>query len=171
MAEINANEARHAYSGLLLIPGFESLRFSPLLKLAKRLWGGGSKYNDFWDAKIVLKKLVEGQLDWNDVRQVRDRLILLLRLCHLCRSVDLQRCCRRLAAGCWLQLRRKGALRAKFERLLELQQPAVSPLHVAKRYVEFTAGQVPPGGALFVVYFRLTNPCLQMLWEASPKPC
>ena len=41
MAEINANEARHAYSGLLLIPGFESLRFSPLLKLAKRLWGGG----------------------------------------------------------------------------------------------------------------------------------
>jgi hypothetical protein len=43
MAEINANEARHAYSGLLLIPGFESLRFSPLLKLAKRLWGGGKQ--------------------------------------------------------------------------------------------------------------------------------
>ena len=101
---------------------------------------------------------MESQLDWNDVRQVRDRLILLLRLCHLCRSVDLQRCCRRLAAGCWLQLRRKGALRAKFERLLELQQPAVSPLHVAKRYVELTAGQVPPGGALFCSLFSPYKP-------------
>ena len=41
-------EARNAFAALLLIPGLESLRFSPLLKPAKKLWSGGHpKYSDF----------------------------------------------------------------------------------------------------------------------------
>ena len=34
----NFNEARVAYSALLLIPGMEKLRFSPFLSQSKRLW-------------------------------------------------------------------------------------------------------------------------------------
>ena len=55
---ISPSEAKHAYSALLLIPGLESLKFSPLLKQCKREWNASiAMYSDFWDAPEVLKKL------------------------------------------------------------------------------------------------------------------
>ena len=54
MSQRNQNQARHAYSACCLLPGFESLRFSPLLKAEKRKWNSSqAAYSDFWEADEV----------------------------------------------------------------------------------------------------------------------
>ena len=88
----NNTEARMAYCACLKIPGFESLRFSPLLVQKKKLWNKSQpKYSIFWEAEKVLEKLGKCPLDWKSIKGVRDRLILVFRLLHLTRSVDLHR--------------------------------------------------------------------------------
>ena len=71
------NEGRNAYAGLLLVPGWESIRFSPFIKDCKRLWAThGDKYSEFCDAKKVLETLMHTPLLWDNVEHVRDRTIL-----------------------------------------------------------------------------------------------
>ena len=54
------SKARNAYSALLFLPGWDQLRFSPLLSNFKRGWQSTqAKYSTFWDAQDVLKKLAE----------------------------------------------------------------------------------------------------------------
>ena len=120
----------------------------------------GSKYADFWDAKMVLQKLLCQNLDWSSVREVRDRTILILRLFHLCRSVDLQRSRRRKAlmqGATWLWLQRKGQARGHFEKLLQLPCAALSPAHLLDAYVKLTAERGPQGGPLFVSLHPLSR--------------
>ena len=53
---INKNHARNCYSALLLIPGLDQLRFSPLLKQCKRNWNQGvPKYPAFYSAADLYK--------------------------------------------------------------------------------------------------------------------
>ena len=85
-------QARNAYSALLLLPGWEQLRFCNLLGACQRTWNSSqSKYTTFWDAEQLLKKLVQEPLDWNSIPQVRDRLIIVSRLFHLSSGSDLAR--------------------------------------------------------------------------------
>ena len=57
MSKVSPHEARNAYSALLLIPGWEALRFVQLIKHCKREWGSSvAKFTDFWDAKTILEK-------------------------------------------------------------------------------------------------------------------
>ena len=50
--------ARNAYSALTMLPGYEGIKFSPLLKRCKREWASSiPKYAAFWDAGDVLTKL------------------------------------------------------------------------------------------------------------------
>ena len=95
-----------------MLPGFESLRFSPLLKGEKRKWNSSqAAYSDFWDADEVLLKLLQKPLNWFSIREVRNRLIVVFRLLHLCRSIDLQRSVRTLSSQgdrFFLLLRRKN---------------------------------------------------------------
>ena len=113
MAKISKHEARNAYSACLFIPELEGLRFNRLLNATKREWNfSPPRYCDFWDASKVLRKLQERPLDFSSIRQVRDRLILVLRLRHLARSIDLERAFRTLSFQdnqLWLLIRRKGA--------------------------------------------------------------
>ena len=52
------SQARNAYSAVLLIPGFEQVRFHPVLAPYKRLWNTNlQKYGCFWDARPVIAKL------------------------------------------------------------------------------------------------------------------
>ena len=54
---VSSNQARHAYSALLLIPGMDQLRFYPLLKTCKNLWNQHSlKYPVFWSRTEILQK-------------------------------------------------------------------------------------------------------------------
>ena len=77
----------------------------------------------------------------------------MMRLFHLCRSVDLAQAVRTTAVqeGClyWL-IKRKGRSRQNFEELLQLPERTLSPVDLLLRYVELTAHLVQPGGAIFL---------------------
>ena len=88
--QTSPSQARSAYSDILLIPGFESLRISPFFRNVKRSWNTSSpKYPVFWDMEDVLVKLVGQHINCNNVQQVRDRLIICWRLFGMYRTVDL----------------------------------------------------------------------------------
>ena len=85
-------QARHAYSALLLLPGFDQLRFSPLLKIVRREWNqSDTKYSSFWDAATFLQTIAQQPLDWVSIKEVRGRFIICWHLLGLHRSIDLAR--------------------------------------------------------------------------------
>ena len=56
--KFSPSQARNAYSAMLLIPGWDQLKFCPLLNQCKRAWNYSQpKYSTFWDAEMVLKKI------------------------------------------------------------------------------------------------------------------
>ena len=116
------HQARNAYSALLLIPGLDQLRFSPLLKQIKKGWNQSvPKYATFWSGSNFLKKLATQALDWTSPSQIRDRLILSWRLVQLCRSIDLARLFRKVTMVdgrpfVWIQ--RKGWTQPRWEEVL-----------------------------------------------------
>ena len=66
-------QARNAYSELLLLPGWEQLRFCSLLTPCKRTWNSSQpNYSTFWDAETPLQKLNQTPLDWNAIVDVRN---------------------------------------------------------------------------------------------------
>ena len=89
----------------------------------------------------------------NDVKEVRDRKILVLRLFHLCRSIDLSQALR-IRSSCNAQLywkqKQKGKPRAEFEALLHLPDATLSPAFLLCRYVSLTHAQGRPGGPIFL---------------------
>jgi hypothetical protein len=122
--ELSQTDARNAYAACLIIPGLEHLRFSPLLRHLKRLWNCSTpKYTDFWDATRVLDLLCAKKIDFSSIQQVRDRLIIVMRILHLMRSIDLARSYRVLSfqdgKPYWL-LRRKGGIKVAWEGVLNL---------------------------------------------------
>ena len=152
MSLLSPSEARHAYSGILLVPGMESLRFSPLLKQCKREWSASiAKYSDFWDAKRVLDCLQAQPLNWHSVQSVRDRLIIVMRLLHLCRSVDLAQTYRSISfqeKTPYILMKRKGQQLAQWERLIVMGQKPLCPTQLLLKYVSLTAVQCLPGSPL-----------------------
>ena len=154
MSHINENQARHAYSACLLLPGFEALRFSSLLKKEKRKWNSHeAKYSTFWDAEKVLHLLIKTDIDWKSVKEVRNRLILVLRLLHLCRSVDLQRTLRTLSSQgdkVFILIKRKNELTFKWEELMKLPNaPNCCPTTLLLHYVRLTSRFAAPGSQMF----------------------
>ena len=86
------SQARHAYASLILIPGLGQLAFNPLLRQVKKQWNTSSpRYASFYNAQHPVQTLAKQPLKWNDISQVRERLILCCRFLMLCRSVDLAR--------------------------------------------------------------------------------
>ena len=153
LSKISLHQARNAYSGLLLVPGFEQLRFAPLLKGVKKVWGKSQpKYAGFWDASPLLKKLAQDPVDWGSVVAVRLRLILSLRLVQFLRSVDLSRVFRTVSFindQPYLLIRRKGALEASWEAVVMLPaSPYLCPWTLLQHYVGLTS-HVPSGSPLF----------------------
>ena len=99
-SQVQPQPERNAFSGLLHVPGWEYLKFSPCIKQEKRFWNvSGPKYADFWDAEKIIIKLCKLPMDMNDVAQVRDRAIIVLRLFHLCKSIDMAQAQRTSAPG------------------------------------------------------------------------
>ena len=102
----------------------------------------------------MLDKVKKCSLDWKSVAQVRDRLILMFRLLHLARSVDLSRTYRALSCfqgASWILLRRKGEVQPRWERVLRWPgEPALCPETLLLKYVELTHTKVPAGSPLLV---------------------
>jgi hypothetical protein len=154
LSEISVADARNAYSAICLLPGFEHVKFSPLLKNLKKVWNHSTqKYATFWDPQPILKQMQSvTPLDMMSVEALRGRLIILFRLLALHRGVDLARTQRTLSMvdnKVFIFLRRKGWVSPKWEQILKFDEiPSLSPFHVMKAYVEKTAKFAPPGGPL-----------------------
>jgi hypothetical protein len=154
LSEISVTDARNAYSAVCLLPGFEHVKFSPLLKNLKRLWNHSiQKYATFWDPQPLLKKLRSYRpLHMMSVPDLRSRLILLFRLLALHRGVDLARTQRTLSVvqdKVFLLVQRKGWKVPKWEQLLKFDEiPSLSPFYVMSAYMQKTAHSAPPGGPL-----------------------
>ena len=152
---LDKNKTKYAYSAIVCLPGFDSLKFTPLLKSCKREWNTSQpKYATFWDAQPILQKILQKPLNWKNVAQVRDRLVLSLRLLQLCRSIDLARMWRTISQvgnDFFIKIQRKGSLKPAWEQLLELpdHQKAISPVHLALAYVDLTRTHCQPGTLLF----------------------
>jgi hypothetical protein len=161
-AQQNKYEARNAYSAFLLIPGWEHLRFTAGIRQAKKLWeSAGEKYGDFWDAESILEKIKDIPCNFDSIVEMRDRAIIILRLLHLCRSIDLSRSSRshsKLGMTTYWRLQRKGQKGPKWEALMDLEDRSLSPVFLLQRYVFLTQSQGRPGGPLFL---SLTPP-----WKA-----
>ena len=85
---------------------------------------------------------------------LRDRLLLLLRLLSLHRSVDLSRTLRTASTmnqNFFVLVKRKGWTSYRWEEVPQVSgEPDICPVTIMKRYVSVTSGQGPPGGHLFL---------------------
>ena len=153
-AKLSPNDARNAYAGMLLLPEWSQFRFCPIIKHCKQVWKrAGDKYSDFWDARCLLSNLAKAPLNWKDAVAVRDQAILVMKIFHLCRSVDLARTYRRRATlngQVFISIRRKGTSRPRFEQLMRLQWKNISPACLLERYVSLTRTKADPGSSLFL---------------------
>ena len=74
------SQAKNAYSGMLLVPGFSALRFEPLLAPFKKLWNSSTqKYGTFWEPAELIQQLATTPLSGNPL-DLRERLLICLRL-------------------------------------------------------------------------------------------
>ena len=156
LAAHSSADARCAFALMTNLLGLHMLRFNPLLLEAKKQWNQSvSKYADFWDMHSVLHRLGKMHLNWASVEQVRLRLLLSLRFFHLFRSIELARCFRTISfLNCkfWILAQRKGHVFPQWENLLEPNVPALSPVHLLRKYVALASHGVPPWGKVFVFF-------------------
>ena len=138
------HQARNAYSALLLIPGFDQLRFSPILRPCKREWNISTpKYSTFYSATPFLQKLDNTSLRWSNLEDVRNRLIICWRFIQLARSIDLSRLYRTISLienRPFVWIHRKGWQAPRWEEIICLpDHPNICPWTLLKRYVSMTA--------------------------------
>ena len=153
--QVSPSQARNAYSGLILVPGFEQLRFSVFLSQVRKEWNQtNAKYGAFWDATSVIQSLATEPLDMGSVEKVRERLIWIWKLCHLYRSIDLERTLRTISQvgdTFYVLCRRKGAKAFAWEPVIDNGLPeGVNPLKLLKHYVRMTRHCGSPGGPLLL---------------------
>ena len=163
MDKINTHEARNAFAACLLFPGMEMLRFVPIIKPLKKKWNVSlPKYADFWDASRLFVELKNKPIDWNSIVQVRNRLIIIMRLVHLMRSVDLARTFRCISiqdGKHWILLQRKGAVKPQWEEVMQLHPPtAALCTYSCTMCVRLLLCQRVPG--CYVPCNPPSNPCL-----------
>ena len=85
-------QARNAYSAMLLVPGFDQLRFQTVLQSYKKEWNSNvEKYSYFWDPVPIVERMATTTLLWSNVQMVRERLIIVCKLFCLFRSIDIAR--------------------------------------------------------------------------------
>ena len=149
--EKSPSQARHAYAGMLLVPGFEQLRFCPLFSRVGKAWNASQpRYAAFWDAGPLIRRLASTPLA-PGVEALRDRLIISWRLLQLSRSVDLARTYRQVSMVgdvpfVWVQ--RKGWRSPRWEEVVCVPGlPDLCPWILLKRYTAATA-DVPAGSPL-----------------------
>ena len=147
-------QARHAYASLLFIPGMDQLQFNPLLRQVKKIWNKSqSKYATFYDASGPIAKLAKQPLNWDCPKEIRTRLILVLRFFMLCRNVDLERMFRTVSMvdnKPFVLIQRKGQKKPQWEAVLTLpEHKNLCPWTLLKRYVELTSKHMLPGSSVF----------------------
>ena len=112
--------------------------------------------------EYFLQKLGATPLNWSNILQVRDRLLLVLRFFHLMRSVDCARLHRTVSfigQRPFIAIQRKGWTTPRWEELISLpSMEHISPWHLLKKYVHLTHGQANPGQYLFLSQIKPYKP-------------
>jgi hypothetical protein len=94
------------------------------------------------------------QLNPEDIKGHRDRLILVMRLLALHRGIDLARSLRTISvlqSKAFILVQRKGWVVPKWEQIINLpHSPNISPWHLLQKYVHLTATLGTPGGPLLL---------------------
>ena len=84
MHSFSPSNALNAYCALLLIPGFDQIKFHPLIAPYRKVWNKSEpKYAAFWDPMPVFMAFLNTSYDHNVVAQLRLKLILLWRFLGL----------------------------------------------------------------------------------------
>jgi hypothetical protein len=122
--------ASAAYNTFLLFARFNQLRFEPSLRNVKKLWNTSSaKYVTSYNFKHILQKWAATPVPAFE-EAIRGRLVMVLRIMHLMRSIDVSRT-RRSAAEFrdqwFVPVMRKGAKVHSLEQLIDLEPLSVSP--------------------------------------------
>ena len=143
------SHARSAYAAaVVMFLAMFSLRFDP----AEQQWNALSpQYAAFWCGTSVLKSLMSQPVNYRCRIQVRNRLIIVWRLLHLYRSVDLAHLRRLWAKGpngeLYIAAQCKGWLSYRWER----DHPNLCPLHLIVRYMHITPEGAPRGPLLIAL--------------------
>ena len=151
------SQARSAYAAIVMFPSMSSLKFDPAIRAMKQQWNASSpQYAAFWCGTTVLQSLVAQPVNFRCRIQVRNRLIIVWRLLHLYRSVDLAHLRRLWAKGpngeLYIAAQRKGWLSYRWERVMVLpNHPNVCPLHLIVRYMHITPEGAPRGPLLIAL--------------------
>ena len=161
--DFSPSDARNAYSACLMLPGFSSLRFSFLLQKCKKQWSRSTpKYCDFWDPSPLLQKLLSIPFSWENLADVRNRLILVLKIFHLMRSIDCARIQRTISFidnRPFILVQRKGWLSPRWEEIMSFSaNQKISPWHLLLAYVNLTDRMASPGDPLFLNLKRPFRP-------------
>ncbi len=78
-------------------------------------------------------------------------MIIIMRLLHLCRSVDLAKSLRALSRqvdDTYILMKRKGQQLAQWKKLIAVPQEDLSRVHLLLKYVEMTSHLCLPGSLL-----------------------
>ena len=147
-------DCKNVYAALLKIPGFDQLRFHPLLNNCKKQWQKSiPKYATFWSPEPVIQKLLREPLDFKNVSQVRDRLILSLRFFMLFRNIDLHRTYRTVSlvnGKPFISVQRKNWSQPQLEEVVRLPStPTLCPWTLLQHYVALTRSSCVSGSHLF----------------------
>ena len=143
-----------AYAAIVMFPSMSSLRFDPAIRAMKQQWNASSpQYAAFWCGTTVLRSLISQPVKFGCRIQVRNRLIIVWRLLHLYRSVDLAHLRRLWAKGpngeLHIAAQRKAWLSYRWERVMVLpNHPTTCPLHPIVRYMHITLEGTPRGPLL-----------------------
>ena len=147
MDSVASNQARNAHAALSWVPGFEQLRFHPLLKKILQRWNPSvARYSDFCDPFPEFFRLVMKSPP-SDIPGLRARLILLWRFLGLFRSIDLSHVCRTIwvrGEACYVRVKRKGQRVYSFERVMTLIDKHACPWHALLQYVRATQHLAQP---------------------------
>ena len=142
----SSSTARNAYSALLLIPGFQSIRFHPLLSHVRKSWNKHTpKYAAFWDPIPVFWAFINTSYDLSVIKEVRIKLIFLLRFLGLIRSFDLSRTLRQVSSvgtRRFVDVRRKNKSSYRWEEMLVLKDWRWCPWDPVLLYVSLTSSLV-----------------------------
>ena len=160
------SQAKNAYRGMLLVPGFSALRFEPLLGPFKKLWNSSTqKYGTFWEPAELIQQLATTPLSGTPL-DLRERLLISLRLLCLYRGIDLARLQRTISLvgnRPFVMVQRKGWAQPKWEEIISLPRlENISPWHLLQAYVARTSEMGTPG--VFFSTYPPINLCQQTGW-------
>ena len=162
----SSSQQHSAFAALSMFHALNNLRFDPAIRAMRKFWNPSSpQHACFWSGKSLIVQLAEEPIDLSSWRSQRDRLIIVLRLLHLYRSIDLAPLLRLWATdpggtSLFIAAKRKGWGAHRWERIMYFpERPLVYLATVLFRYIKVTKHVVRDLPSPCPVLVSLVKPC------------